>query len=47
MKLGSEHEFGDVPPSTKPSLKRHATEMADDATWLLREHQLECTIKIF
>jgi len=46
-KLGLEHEFGDVLPSTKTSWKRHATEMADDATWLLREHQLECTINIF
>ena len=38
-KLGLEHKFGDSLPSTKPSWKRYAKEMADDATWLLREHQ--------
>ena len=46
-KLGLEHEFGDVLLSTKPLWKCHASEMTDDATWLLREHQLECTIKMF
>ena len=46
-KLGLKHEFDDVLPSTKPSWERHVTEMADNATWLLREHQLEYTIKMF
>ena len=46
-KLCLEHEFDDILLSTKPSWRRHATEMVDNATWLLREHQLEYTIKMF
>jgi hypothetical protein len=46
-KLGLEHKFGDVLPSTKPSWKRHATEMADNATCFLRENKLKYTIKMF
>ena len=34
-KFGLEHKFGYVLPSTKPSWKHHATEMAEDSTWLL------------
>ena len=45
-KLGLKHEFDDVIPSTKPSWERHATEMSDNATWLLGEHQVEGAIKM-
>ena len=45
-KLSLKHEFDDVIPSTKPLWERHATEMSDNSTWLLREHQSEGVIKV-
>ena len=44
-KIDLKHESDDAIPSTKPSWERHATETSDNATWLLREHQLEGVIK--
>ena len=42
-----EHDFDDAIPLTKPSWECYATEMAENATCFLREHQLKYTIKMF
>ena len=44
-KLCLKHGFDDILLSTKPSWEQQATETVDHATWLLREHHWEYTIK--